>query len=352
MSCYPTSAQREIFHSLGDVNRDGIIDDADQQLINNAWESTPGSPNWNPDADLNGDGIVDMNDATILAQHFGLDICIFFGISGPPIPDSGQGTLHVNPVNENELPNGTISFSPEAVLSYSEGTPEFDYILGRIGTWNYYVSPQLTISGTVTVDVTTKTIQGEQTGSGQSTSSMTAYIYGWAPDSPNYQGCTAFVTFSTPSLTVPSVSAKCTVHAVGSGDINFNKTATTNIYVVPYPDDGTPQYSNVTITVAGQGTTDPVAGSYATAYQQGTDLVITATPDIGWYLGGIKRNGTYITGNTITNLGATENIEVVFVEEGQPPPDGGQPDYTLAGIAVAGAVIVGGAYIASKRKKK
>jgi uncharacterized protein (DUF2141 family) len=63
---------REEFHKLGDVNRDGKIDMRDIGLITLAYGSTPGTPKWNPDADLNGDGVIDDKDLEIARTHFGL----------------------------------------------------------------------------------------------------------------------------------------------------------------------------------------------------------------------------------------------------------------------------------------
>jgi hypothetical protein len=65
-------ALREEFHRLGDVNRDGVIDDKDMALLSAAYGSTPGAPNWNPDCDLNGDGIVDITDIFIASKNYGL----------------------------------------------------------------------------------------------------------------------------------------------------------------------------------------------------------------------------------------------------------------------------------------
>jgi len=67
------------FWSMGDVNRDGYIDDTDMDLIAAAWGSYPGHPNWNPDADLNQDLIVDMRDVGILNFNYGRDIWTYFG---------------------------------------------------------------------------------------------------------------------------------------------------------------------------------------------------------------------------------------------------------------------------------
>lgn len=62
----------EEFHRLGDVNRDGVIDDTDLLCLKNAYGSKPSDPNWNPDCDLNGDGKVDIYDVVIASSHYGL----------------------------------------------------------------------------------------------------------------------------------------------------------------------------------------------------------------------------------------------------------------------------------------
>jgi len=69
-----TPADYETFHKLGDVNRDGIIDTTDLNLLKAAYDSRPGMPNWNPDCDLNGDGVVDIKDVRIASSHYGLTI--------------------------------------------------------------------------------------------------------------------------------------------------------------------------------------------------------------------------------------------------------------------------------------
>lgn len=83
----PTQAQWNDFWSIGDVNRDGYINDVDLAVIDAAWGSMavddPTTPwddteNWNPDADLNGDGVVNMLDRNICSIHQGYDICAYF----------------------------------------------------------------------------------------------------------------------------------------------------------------------------------------------------------------------------------------------------------------------------------
>jgi parallel beta-helix repeat protein len=54
----------------GDINGDFIVDIYDAILLAGAYNSVPTSPNWNPNADINGDIIVDIYDAIILANHY------------------------------------------------------------------------------------------------------------------------------------------------------------------------------------------------------------------------------------------------------------------------------------------
>lgn len=55
---------------MGDINGDGVVDIYDAIILANAYNSKPGSSNWNPNADINGDNAVDIYDAIILANHF------------------------------------------------------------------------------------------------------------------------------------------------------------------------------------------------------------------------------------------------------------------------------------------
>jgi PKD repeat protein len=56
-----------------DLTKDGKIDMRDVAIVARAFGSTPGSPNWNPIADINGDGKVDMKDVAPVARNFGKD---------------------------------------------------------------------------------------------------------------------------------------------------------------------------------------------------------------------------------------------------------------------------------------
>jgi hypothetical protein len=55
---------------LGDVNGDGVVDMADVSLVIDAFMSYPGHPLWNPDADFNRDDSVDMVDISVVVENF------------------------------------------------------------------------------------------------------------------------------------------------------------------------------------------------------------------------------------------------------------------------------------------
>jgi len=55
----------------GDINGDGVVNILDAILMAKAFGSRSGDPNWDPRADLNNDGVVNILDAIILAGNFG-----------------------------------------------------------------------------------------------------------------------------------------------------------------------------------------------------------------------------------------------------------------------------------------
>ena len=57
--------------AMGDVNRDGVIDQKDVDAVKAAWNTKPGDPNWNPNADVNSDGVVDIYDAATVNANLG-----------------------------------------------------------------------------------------------------------------------------------------------------------------------------------------------------------------------------------------------------------------------------------------
>jgi len=56
---------------LADVNKDGYVDMRDIAFMIRLFSTTPASPNWNPNADLDKDLIVGMRDVFIALQDFG-----------------------------------------------------------------------------------------------------------------------------------------------------------------------------------------------------------------------------------------------------------------------------------------
>lgn len=56
---------------LADVNKDGHVDTRDIAFLISLFNTTPTSPNWNPNADLNKDLKVGMRDISIVCQDFG-----------------------------------------------------------------------------------------------------------------------------------------------------------------------------------------------------------------------------------------------------------------------------------------
>jgi len=56
---------------LADVNKDGHVDMRDIAFLIGLFNTTPASPNWNPNADLNKDLKVGMRDISIALQDFG-----------------------------------------------------------------------------------------------------------------------------------------------------------------------------------------------------------------------------------------------------------------------------------------
>jgi ABC-type transport system substrate-binding protein len=60
----------EMFHRAGDVNRDGYIDVWDLSALGMAYGTRIGWPDYNPDADLNSDFIVDARDLAAICWHW------------------------------------------------------------------------------------------------------------------------------------------------------------------------------------------------------------------------------------------------------------------------------------------
>ncbi|MCW3978098.1 MAG: dockerin type I domain-containing protein [Candidatus Bathyarchaeota archaeon] len=57
--------------SGGDVNGDGIVDLFDLSIVGLAYGSFEGDPDYNPDADLTRDGLVDARDLATVTLNYG-----------------------------------------------------------------------------------------------------------------------------------------------------------------------------------------------------------------------------------------------------------------------------------------
>ena len=55
----------------GDINGDFNVTNADVAVLTNAYGSSYADARWNPNADINGNGVVDLRDLVILALHYG-----------------------------------------------------------------------------------------------------------------------------------------------------------------------------------------------------------------------------------------------------------------------------------------
>jgi parallel beta-helix repeat protein len=55
----------------GDINGDGTVNQQDLETLVLAFGATPQSGNWNPDADLNQDDVVDAHDLRLLGKNYG-----------------------------------------------------------------------------------------------------------------------------------------------------------------------------------------------------------------------------------------------------------------------------------------
>ena len=66
---------RKAFYLLeprhADVNHNGVVDVFDLRLIAEAWDSEVGEPEYNSDADLNDDGLINAQDLNMLNTQYG-----------------------------------------------------------------------------------------------------------------------------------------------------------------------------------------------------------------------------------------------------------------------------------------
>ena len=66
-----TTVTTTIAYSVYDVNEDGVVDQLDITRAQRAYGAAKGDANWNARADINGDGMVDINDLILILNHYG-----------------------------------------------------------------------------------------------------------------------------------------------------------------------------------------------------------------------------------------------------------------------------------------
>ena len=54
-----------------DVNLDGYVNGKDAVIVGRNYSEVAGTPTWNPRADVNGDGMVDVPDVALVGSAFG-----------------------------------------------------------------------------------------------------------------------------------------------------------------------------------------------------------------------------------------------------------------------------------------
>jgi len=119
----PTSVQWKTFWSMGDVNRDGYIDETDLQRIFDSARMGI----YDPDADINQDGVVDTLDLLTCALHSGEDIWTHFGLPLPPTGTqrgvklySGSRTTLTLTWNTTDFAKGNYTISANATTVSGE----------------------------------------------------------------------------------------------------------------------------------------------------------------------------------------------------------------------------------------
>ncbi|MFK8014866.1 MAG: thrombospondin type 3 repeat-containing protein [Gammaproteobacteria bacterium] len=109
-----------------DIDNDGFITNfGDLGLLRLAFFSNPSTPNWNPDADFNGDNIVNFIDLGIMRSYF-------FGPPGPialRFTNPAGGSWHdpanwTPPVVPTTVHTVRIDLDPGVIVEYSTGTSE------------------------------------------------------------------------------------------------------------------------------------------------------------------------------------------------------------------------------------
>ncbi len=143
----------------GDANRDGIVDMADETLVDNSLNLCDGDPGFDANADLNADGCVDATDANIVTPAIGNQLPATDGT--PPVivtmDSSGSGS---------EIDTVRIAFSERiSGLRITEQTCFFVDDTGSVASSafasqsihgdaaDYFFVPPIVGCGTLTINV-------------------------------------------------------------------------------------------------------------------------------------------------------------------------------------------------------
>lgn len=310
----PTAEQWLAFQKMGDFNQDGYIDQADLDLITPHYGETASSPNWNPLFDVYTDGKIDMKDIAICANNQGLNIWDTFPTQYVLGISSGLGGV-------TDPPNGSYTYNEGTVVNvtaYPAAGYVFDY-------WAYdAISYENPISITINENRTLYPFfKSSAPPPPPSVSLVTVSVAGQGATDPTVGehvytlGSALYVTAIAAAGWHYATMKRNGVDWTSANPGEFLNLAEVEAIEVVFEEDPAPPppgISNLTISVNGQGTTDPSAGIH-TDRNIGSNLVVTAFPASGWKYVHMKRNGVVWTDanpGEFLDLAATEVITVVF----------------------------------------
>jgi len=96
---------------LGDINQDKIIDIQDADLMKLTYDSNRGEKSYNPHADFDNNGVVDINDASVVGRNYGKTQCHLAtnSLTSSPISTTSATPLFmIGPLFTFASPNSTF----------------------------------------------------------------------------------------------------------------------------------------------------------------------------------------------------------------------------------------------------
>ena len=137
-------ASASFYTCIGDVNRDGLVNSTDTNIVYSAQFTTVGNPNYNSNADLDDDGVIDIDDVVLVFTNQGKrcslpDLLVnftgtsrlYFTISSPT-----EIVLWSRVFNTGSIKTGAFTDRFGDILSTSNGTSG-GAGLGIIGYYNF-----------------------------------------------------------------------------------------------------------------------------------------------------------------------------------------------------------------------